>query len=174
MLRKSPSISTFLNAFIIKKKKSTVWVLSLQPCLCGHGTVALQAPLSMEFSRQEHWRGLPWPPPGDLPNSGTEPTPLASPALAGGFFTTWATWEALDFVRCFFYVDWDDHILLFCFVNVAYDTDGFSILNHLCTYGAMNPAWSLCIILLIWHWTQFSSVFLRKFSPVLLRDVRAC
>ena len=50
---------------------------SLQP----HGLyVAHQAPPSMGFSRQEHWSGLPCPPPGDL--------------LAGGFFTTNATWEA--------------------------------------------------------------------------------
>ena len=57
-------------------------------------TVACQAPLSMEFSRQEYWGGLPFPPPGDLPDSGTEPASLTSPTLAGGFFTTSATWEA--------------------------------------------------------------------------------
>ena len=51
-------------------------------------TVAHQAPLSMEFSRQKYWRGLPFPIPGDLPDSGIEPVPLVSPALAGGFFTT--------------------------------------------------------------------------------------
>ena len=51
-------------------------------------TVARQAPLSMEFSRQEYWSGLPFPSPGDLPGSETEPTSLVSPALAGGFFTT--------------------------------------------------------------------------------------
>ena len=51
-------------------------------------TVDCQAPLSMEFYRQEHWSGLPFPPPGDLPNLGIEPTSLVSPALAGGFFTT--------------------------------------------------------------------------------------
>ena len=49
--------------------------------------------LSMGFSRQEYWNGLPCPPPGDLPDPGTEPTSLMSPALAGGFFTTNATWE---------------------------------------------------------------------------------
>ena len=48
----------------------------------------------MEFSRQEYWSGLPCPPPGDLPDPGTEPVSLLSPALAGGFFTTSATWEA--------------------------------------------------------------------------------
>ena len=47
-------------------------------------TIAHQAHLSMEFSRQEYWSGLPFPPPGDLPDPGVEPT---SPALAGGFFT---------------------------------------------------------------------------------------
>ena len=57
-------------------------------------TVACQAPLSMGFSKQEYWSGLPCPPPGDLPNPGTEPESLMSPALAGGFFTTNATWEA--------------------------------------------------------------------------------
>ena len=41
-------------------------------------TVAHQAPLSMEFSRQEYWSGLPFPSPGDLPNPGIEPS---SPAL---------------------------------------------------------------------------------------------
>ena len=47
-------------------------------------TVAHQPPLSMEFSRQEYWSGLPFPPPGDLPNPGIKPT---SPALADEFFT---------------------------------------------------------------------------------------
>ena len=51
-------------------------------------TVAHQAPLSMGFSRQEYWSGLPCSPPGDLPNPGTEPTSLTTPALAGGFFIT--------------------------------------------------------------------------------------
>ena len=44
-------------------------------------TVARQAPLSMEFSKQEYWSGLPFPPPGDLLNSGIEPASLAAPAL---------------------------------------------------------------------------------------------
>ena len=48
----------------------------------------------MGCSRQESWSGLPCPLPGDLPNPGIEPTSLISPALAGGFFTTSATWEA--------------------------------------------------------------------------------
>ena len=58
-------------------------------------TVAHQGPLSVGFSRQEYWSGLPCPPPGDLPDTGTKPTSLISPALAGGFFTPSTTWEAL-------------------------------------------------------------------------------
>ena len=46
-----------------------------------------QAPLSMEFSKREYWSGLLFPPPGDLPDSGTKPRSPGSPALAGGFFT---------------------------------------------------------------------------------------
>ena len=57
-------------------------------------TVAYQAPQSMGFSRQENWSGLPCPPLGDLPNVGIKPVSLMSPALAGEFFTTSATWEA--------------------------------------------------------------------------------
>ena len=58
---------------------------SLWPC---GWTVALQAPLSVEFSRQEYWIRLPFPPPGDLPNPELEPVSLVSPALAGGFFAS--------------------------------------------------------------------------------------
>ena len=47
-------------------------------------TVACQAPLSMGFSRQKYWRGLPYPSPGDLPNPGIEPASLKYPALAEG------------------------------------------------------------------------------------------
>ena len=59
-------------------------------------TADRQAPLSMAFSRQEYWSGLPGPPPGDLHNPGIpgiEPMSHKSPSLAGGFFTTW---EALS------------------------------------------------------------------------------
>ena len=56
-------------------------------------TIAHQAPLSMGFSRQEYWSGLPCRPSGDLPDPGNEPMSLMSPALrvvsyiASGFFT---------------------------------------------------------------------------------------
>ena len=48
----------------------------------------------MRFPRPEYWSELPFLLPGDLPNLGIEPLSLTSPALAGGFFTTCATWEA--------------------------------------------------------------------------------
>ena len=55
-------------------------------------TVVHQVLLSMRFSRQEHWGGLPCLPPGDLPNPGIK---SMSPVVAGGFFTTSAIWEDL-------------------------------------------------------------------------------
>ena len=71
------------------------WCLPLCVCALSHvqllvtpWTVACQAPLSMGFSKQEYWSGLPCPPTGDLPDPGIEPKSLVSPALAGGFFIT--------------------------------------------------------------------------------------
>ena len=63
-------------------------------------TMALQDPLSMGFSGGEYWRGLPCPPPEDLPNTGIEPVSLTFRALAGGFFTTSPTWEAQKVLGC--------------------------------------------------------------------------
>ena len=59
--------------------------LSSVPLFVTLSTVACQAPLSIGFSYEEYWSGLPCPPPGDLPNPGIKPK---SPALAGEFFTT--------------------------------------------------------------------------------------
>ena len=50
-------------------------------------TVARQAPLSLGFPRQEYWSSVPFPSPGDLSDPGIKPASLASPGLAGGFFT---------------------------------------------------------------------------------------
>ena len=72
--------------------------------------VAHQAPLSMGFSRQKNWSGLPCPPPGDLPNLGIKPMSLTSPALAEGFFTTSTTWEALRSVNVYIHT-WNIHTL---------------------------------------------------------------
>ena len=71
----------------------------LSPTLCNPMTVVHQALLSMEFSRQEHWSGLPFPSPGALLDPGIEPE---SPALAGGCFTTCAMWEAQGYIFSIF------------------------------------------------------------------------
>ena len=77
-------------------RRAVIWLVSVV-CACALShvqlfvtlwTVAHQAPLSMGFSRQEYLSGLLFPPPGDLPDSGIEPTSPTSPALAGRFFTT--------------------------------------------------------------------------------------
>ena len=60
-------------------------------------TLTCQAPLSVGFSRQEYWSGLPFPPPGDLPDPGIQRAiDPVSIALASEFFNTSATWETLE------------------------------------------------------------------------------
>ena len=73
----------------------TLYVSCVCTCMLSHvwsfatpWTVTPQAPLSMRFSRQEYWSGLPFPSPGDLPDPGVEPASPVSPALAGRFFIT--------------------------------------------------------------------------------------
>ena len=73
-------------AFVLISCFSCVWLFATL------WTIIHQAPLSMGFSWQEYWSGLPCPRPGDLPDPGIKPLSLTSPALAGRFFTTRATW----------------------------------------------------------------------------------
>ena len=61
--------------------------LSCAQLLATPCTIVYQASLSMEFFRQEHWSGLTYSPPGDLPNPEIKPESPASPALAGRSFT---------------------------------------------------------------------------------------
>ena len=72
----------------IMKSNTFETVLSCVGLFVTPWTVALQVPLSMGFPRQEYWSGVPFPPPGDLPDPGIEPMSLVSPAFAGMFFTT--------------------------------------------------------------------------------------
>ena len=74
---------------------------SLRPMV---GSVAHKGPLSMGFSRQEYWSGLPFLSPGDLPNLGIKPAFLMSLALAGRLFTTSATWEACIYMYMYIYI----------------------------------------------------------------------
>ena len=84
-------------------------------------TAALQAPLFMGFSRQEYWSGLSRSPPRDLPDQGIERLPVASPALAGRFFTSSATQEAMKklsmktdlskiYVKTLLAIYWSNHM----------------------------------------------------------------
>ena len=88
--RTSPICLTVINELW----DSNVHMLSRVRFFATPWTVALQAPLSMGFSRREYWAGLPFPFPGDLPHPGIELTCLKSPALAGRFFTTGTTCKA--------------------------------------------------------------------------------
>ena len=62
--------------------------------LCDPKDSSPPVPLSIEFSRQEYWSGLPYLPPGDVPDPRTESISFTSPALAGRFFNTSVTWES--------------------------------------------------------------------------------
>ena len=83
-----PNPSTQSHCHLRERVKTNACSVTLSCLTVTPWTAAHQDPLSMGFLRQEYWNGLPFPPPGDLPNSGTEPTSLASPALAGGFLPT--------------------------------------------------------------------------------------
>ena len=70
---------------LLNVRMESATMLSCVQLFATPWTVVPQASLSMGFPRQEYWSGLPFPPPGDLSNSGIKP---ASPVLAGGFVTT--------------------------------------------------------------------------------------
>ena len=88
--------STFMPSCCCHWPNAHLFLLSRFSCvwLSDPWTLACQAPPSMGFSRQEYWSGLPFPPPGDLPDPEIEPGSLVSPELACRLFTTSATWEA--------------------------------------------------------------------------------
>ena len=77
-----------MAAVTVKVKKVKVKSLSHVQLFVTPWTAAHQAPVSMEFSRQEYWSGFSVPTPGNLPDPGIESKSLESFALAGGFFTT--------------------------------------------------------------------------------------
>ena len=84
------------------------YVLSHISCVWLFATlwiVTLQAPLSMGLSRQGNWSGFSCPPPGDLPNPGTEPVSLMNLSLASRFLTTSATWEAFALYSYSLFID---------------------------------------------------------------------
>ena len=99
-------IKGFKKSMKTKKLQTAVICVLMLLCVPLFVTpwiIAHQAPLSMGFSRQEYWSGLPFPPPGHLPDPGVEPTSHMSPALAGGFFTTTTPGESPGGVHCAIY-----------------------------------------------------------------------
>ena len=87
------AVLTTLIVLYVTSLIAAVCVLSRVGLFATPWTVACQAPLSVGFPRQEYWRGLPHPPPGDFPDPGIEPYLLTS-TLLGEFFTTSSIWEA--------------------------------------------------------------------------------
>ena len=85
------------------KKKKKACMLSHVQLFATLWTIACQAPLSMELSRQKYSRGLPFPTLGDLPDPGIEPTSLVSAALASGFFSTSVTWDYIVVLFIYFF-----------------------------------------------------------------------
>ena len=83
------ALSTFLSSDLV--------------CVLSHVllSAARQAPLSMEFPRQVHWRRLPFPMSGDLPNSGTKPASLRPPALAGATCEAHQTLTSAKLIQAF-------------------------------------------------------------------------
>ena len=79
------------------------WACSVVSDSATPWTVAHQAPLSMGFLRQEYWSALPFPIPGDIPDPGSKPSPVESPALARRFFTKWHPLGSLKQFHFFFW-----------------------------------------------------------------------
>ena len=107
---------------------SPVCAKSFQLCLLFAmlWAVARQAPLSLGFSRQEYWNGLPCPSPGDRPDPGIKSTSLATPALAGEFFTTSTNWIYIyTHIHTHTHTHTHTHICFFNFSIIGY----YTILN---------------------------------------------
>ena len=101
-------------------------------------TEACQLPLSMEFSREEYWSGLPFPTAGDIPDPGIKPVSLVPSSLTGRFLTTRSTWEDPEKVKkqktpylmtgCTVWLESRDGLLRATF---SQGLNGFSSAHHL-------------------------------------------
>ena len=139
----------------------SMWSLLACACILSHfshiwlfvtlWTVVHQAPLPTGFSRQEYWSGLPCPPPGHLPDPGMEPRSLT---LAGGFFTSRASWEA--------------HMQTHTqnYNNIKYRNLEISINICKCILGGGLNGWVICnlwmfallifMLLFLWEWLDIA------------------
>ena len=110
-------------------------------------TAALQAPLSMGFSRQEYRSGLPSSPPEDLPSPGIEPESLVSPALAGRFFTTNAIWEALYICIYIFFLLCPKWVCRAGLIKtlITISRHSFYSAKNKCTFSIFGKTQPLCV-----------------------------
>ena len=102
--------------------------------------VVHQAPLSMGFSSQEYWSGLPCPPSGDLPDLGTETASLISPDQAGGFFTTNAIREAFTLCKTL-----QIHLIISSelnFLNFCDTSSNWQAISSIFNQGSFNYMYS--------------------------------
>ena len=136
-----------LNIVLCARLLNHVW-------LCDPWTAALQAPLSMERSRQEYWSGLPFPSPEDLPNLEIEPMSPASPALQAILYY-WATWEAKNIV-----------LLMnnFCVEVRDKGKKGWESCSGMChmsiTYDYCLPPTSGCDAKHTWNWVRLGPLII--------------
>ena len=145
-------------------------------------TVTCWAPLCMEFSRQEHWSGLPCPPPEDHPNLGTELTCPVAPALAGGCFTTvLSLCPSQSFALT--YLPHPPHFSLFIWHFVSFSLSAWlfyslsssrsltvpSILTSSLSFSCLLSLWNRSHSLLNYAWDfVFVFVFLPSLIPIWL------
>ena len=126
-----------LTPYYIVCMLSCVW-LFVTPWTTTH-----QAPVSMEFSRQEYWTGLPFSIPEDLPNPGIKPTSPKSPASGGGFFTTVPPGKSP--LLCTSFTNIFSHSLgcLFILLRVSFTVQKFFswILSHVFIFAFVSVAW---------------------------------
>ena len=131
----------------------------------------------MGFSRQEYWSGLSFPSPGDLLGPGVKPVVFLSPALADGFFTTSATWEApVD-------MEWYVTVFLICIVLMANDVEYLfmclfafhisSLQRSLFTSSVHSLImlsfyyWAISVLCILWIQVSYQIHDLQIFSPIL-------
>jgi len=109
---------------------------------------SLPAPLSMGFPRQEYWNGLPFPPPGDLPNPGTEPASPVSPALAGRFFTTEPAGKPM-YVLIYMYLHMYVHVCVsvYAYIRIYMICVGISSLLYFKWQKSIVHLWLLLVML---------------------------
>ena len=119
--------------------------------------IACQAFLPVGFPRQEYWSGMPFPPSSNLLYPGIEPASLASPALAGGFFTTSATWEAPSITV---------YICAYCYPLVK-----FHLLNRLlfplnCLCSFVENQLPIYVWVYFWNFNFVPLIYIPTFIPL--------